>query len=533
MISILYFEVLFIMIKKENIIFHGVCFGLSVLIVFLLGYPQRVDRVLLTYFSLIFLARFKFFRIIFCINFVITAFYFPVSFYYGYPNVAVVSALSETSTEEIGEFCTQLPIYFYLIPLVLAGFFILIFTRFKFAKFKNKYLIIIALLLSCYKPVKENYRHDLSAISLQSILYNIKYPLFEFYIDFFSSFKIYTAEKEEQLKQTEQTNTIPILAVHPTHKTYIIIIGESVRKDYMSAYGFSYNDTPFTKQNASILWDGLIAPGSNTQASIPHLISQSLFSENKVNTQLNNNIISIANEAGFETHWLSNQGKLGKMEITVPRIAAYAQYNFHTKKGEYNGKSARGKHDTLLLPKLEEIVSNSNSQDKPKLIIMHLIGSHPHFCKRLQYDVQFDLNNKNISCYISSIKETDDFIKSTIEILNKHNTDYSVVYFADHGLAHTERYQDLRHNSDFQNSYQVPFIFFDSKIVSQQKINKQISGFQLVYLLSHWLGITLDVQHDYMQNELTDIPEQKNIKVKDWHNDLSSFDKLKKDPNPF
>ena len=47
---------------------------------------------------------------------------------------------------------------------------------------------------------------------------------------------------------------------------------------------------------------------------------------------------------------------------------------------------------------------------------MHLIGSHPHFCKRLQFDVQFDLNNKNVSCYVSSIKETDDLLKSTVEI---------------------------------------------------------------------------------------------------------------------
>ena len=31
--------------------------------------------------------------------------------------------------------------------------------------------------------------------------------------------------------------------------------------------------------------------------------------------------------------------------------------------------------------------------------------------------MQFAPNNKNVSCYVSRIKETDDLIKSTIEIL--------------------------------------------------------------------------------------------------------------------
>lgn len=47
------------------------------------------------------------------------------------------------------------------------------------------------------------------------------------------------------------------------------------------------------------------------------------------------------------------------------------------------------------------------------------------------------------------------------------------------------------------------------------------------------MGVQLDVKHDYMQHEITEIPEQQNIKVKDWNmNNLYEYDKLKKDPNP-
>lgn len=516
---------------KKKLFPHFVCIGLSVLLVYLLGYQQRFDRILLTYFPLIFLARFTLFRIFSGLTFVIAAFYFPIAFYYGYPNVAVISAVSETDFDEVAEFLYQLPIYLYFIPIALMIAFIYIFYKVKFPAVNNKYIIILSLLLCCYKPIKIFFKGH--ATSLSTILIdNFKYPPFEFGVDLYSSYKLYTTEKQEQLKQIKKTNTIPIVSVNPQHKTYVVIIGESVRKDYMSAYGFKYNNTPFTDNNASLIWDGLIAPASNTQSSIPHLISQSSYLDNhEVNAQLNNNIIAIANDAGYETYWLSNQGKLGKMEITVPRIATYSKNIFYTKKGEFNGKSARGKYDTLLLPELDSLLTQQH--DKPKLIVMHLIGSHPHFCKRLQFDVQFDLNNKNVSCYVSSIKETDDLIKSTVEILKKHNEDYSLVYFADHGLSHTEQYQDLRHNWEYQNSFQVPLIFFDSGETNQVKINKQISGYQFVYLLSHWMGIQLNVQHDYMQYDLTDIPEQKNIQIKDWQNKLYPFNNLKKDPNPF
>ncbi|OCG42342.1 phosphoethanolamine transferase [Gilliamella sp. Bif1-4] len=523
------------MIKKENILSHGVCLCLSILLTYLLGFPQRFDRIFLTYFSLIFLARLAFFRIFFCIWFVIAAIYFPIGFYYGSPNVAVISSIAETDIDEITDFCSQLSIYFYFIPLLLILFFVILFKKFPFPKISNLYLIIVVLGLVFYKPIKiiNQYHPNTFSSITYSFFSNIKYPILEFCVGFYENGKLYLTEREQQIKQIEKTNSISIISVVPKHKTYVIIIGESVRKDYMSAYSFKYDNTPFTRTHASIIWDGLIAPAPNTQSSIPHLISQSIFLENKeVNAQLNNNIVSIANDAGFETYWLSNQGRLGKMEITVPRIASYAQHSFYTKKGEYNGKSSRGKHDTLLLPELDNILLKESN--KPKLIIMHLIGSHPHFCKRLEFNVQFDLNNKNISCYVSSIKETDDLIAQTISILKKYNQDYSVVYFADHGLAHADQHNDLRHNSEYQDSYRVPFIFFDSDKTIQQKINKQISGLQFVYLLSQWMGIKLNVQHDYMQNELTKIPEQKNIKVKDWKsNKLFPFDKLKKDPNPY
>ena len=121
------------MLKKE-LLSHVICICLSIVLVYILGYPLRFDRILLTYFSLIFLARFTFFRFLFGLTFVIAALYFPIGFYYGYPNVAVVSAISETDIDEMQEFCSQLPLYFYLIPFLLVIFFILFLKSLDFLK---------------------------------------------------------------------------------------------------------------------------------------------------------------------------------------------------------------------------------------------------------------------------------------------------------------------------------------------------------------------------------------------------------------
>ncbi|MGL4858789.1 MAG: hypothetical protein ACRC5A_03445, partial [Enterobacteriaceae bacterium] len=81
-------------------------------------------------------------------------------------------------------------------------------------------------------------------------------------------------------------------------------------------------------------WDGLIAPASNTQASVMRLFSVNRGSE----PEINNNVLSLANMAGFATYWFSNQGRLGTHDTAVTRVALYAQEHFFTIAGEYKGR---------------------------------------------------------------------------------------------------------------------------------------------------------------------------------------------------
>lgn len=502
---------------------------LSVYLVFIMGYPLRFDRIILTGLSLLLLLQWRFFKILIVITFLLAALYIPISYYYGYPNVGIIVALCETNHEESSEFISQMPYLVWLVTLVSFITFIGFFFYVKLPRASAWWLFLMMLLLLCYKPVKLLYSKPWQDISVSRVVDEVRWPIFEFYRDGVDSYLLYRQEKAKHLEQIQQVNQIPILSVAPTHKVYVVVIGESVRKDYMQLYGYPANNTPFVSEKATLVWDGLISPSPNTQGSLPVYLAQTTIKDQSVEITLNNNIVSIANQAGYDTYWLSNQGRLGDMETTMPRITLYAQNIFYNKLGAYNGKQAQGKFDTDLLPELINYLRHAKN-DKTQFIVLHLMGSHPRFCKRLQFPLQFEHAEADIACYLSSIKETDDLLKSVVEAVEQYSqNDYALLYFSDHGLAHTDNQTDLRHNDQYKQSYQVPFFIIDSKQTEPRFIERTISGFNFMSLLAKWSGITLAVDDPYMQHALPDIPAQEHIKVLDGHKEFHLFDSLKDD----
>ncbi|MEX6220394.1 sulfatase-like hydrolase/transferase [Providencia hangzhouensis] len=56
---------------------------------------------------------------------------------------------------------------------------------------------------------------------------------------------------------------------------YILIIGESVRRDYMNVYGYPIKNTPFANQTNGIIVEGLTSGGTNTISSLRIMLTQS------------------------------------------------------------------------------------------------------------------------------------------------------------------------------------------------------------------------------------------------------------------
>ena len=104
------------------------------------------------------------------------------------------------------------------------------------------------------------------------------------------------------------------------YSNYVLILGESARRDFMSLYGFPYETTPHLKSTPKIYFSNFISTAINTTQGVPLLLA--LSQNGKV--QEENNVLTLAKEAGMKTYWLSSQGFSGRFNVAQSRIASFA-----------------------------------------------------------------------------------------------------------------------------------------------------------------------------------------------------------------
>ncbi|WP_283774293.1 phosphoethanolamine transferase [Histophilus somni] len=313
-------------------------------------------------------------------------------------------------------------------------------------------------------------------------------------------------------------STWEITSSNPQYKNFILIIGESMRKDYMSLYSYPIENTPFLSKVPGIIFNNYVSAAPNTQPSLKYTLYRKQDRGNFIYTD---NIISLANKANFKTYWLSNQGIFGRNDTIASRIGQQADYSFFSKKS-FTDKNY---FDTVLLEPLKNALAEKSEQ--AKLIVLHLIGSHPEFCKRLEKQPTKKRFSKEIDCYIETIKQTDQFIATVNEILKQNNQSYSVLYFSDHGLSHYKNKKTLAVNNKYKQNYEIPLIKFSSDDVKREYIQAPKSAFNFMSGFAQWLGIN----EKYLQNEQNFFSEEISlpIKVFNWEK-FVDFEDLADDP---
>lgn len=147
---------------------------------------------------------------------------------------------------------------------------------------------------------------------------------------------------------------------------------------------------------------------------------------------------------------------------------------------------------------------------------MHLYGSHPNACDRVS-DYPLLLNTTDyysyLNCYISSIRKTDDVLKESYELLdslykNKKET-FSLLYFADHGLAHNEISGRLylNHALFSKYSYDIPLFKVSSNDTKRSQCKSFKSALNFTNGLANWMGInTPDLDPTYNLFDCKDDP---------------------------
>lgn len=271
------------------------------------------------------------------------------------------------------------------------------------------------------------------------------------------------------------------------YKTYVVVVGESVRKDVLSVYGAKQKTTPFLDKVPGEFY-GMYSPSWNTQMSLPRMLA--LADNKKINYGAN--AVALAKAGGYKTYWLSNQGRVGVFDTPVSLIAEQADEASFIKRDDYLSQNT---DDFLLLDKLAAVLRKEPEQDK--VIFLHMMGSHRRACERLfGQKVEYDLGGgRQLDCYYASVNKLDLFLRGVIDNLRRGGGAFSVIYFSDHGQTfdYDNKIRPVDHGGNFKQDYAVPLFVINSDSARHSLSKKVLSGFDFLPFLADRLGVRVEL----------------------------------------
>ena len=306
-------------------------------------------------------------------------------------------------------------------------------------------------------------------------------------------------QKEALRNLTAHDNWGELTRYEGKDKDYVLVIGESVRRDYMHVYGYPVQNTPFIESIPSIVVDGLTSGGPYTIESLRLMLT--LADKKKWQPDFTRNIVDLANKAGIETFWFSNQGYIGKYDTPISAIGVRAKNVVFLNKSSYDTAHYS---DTKLLPIVFKNVQKE--ANGARLFVLHTLGSHPDICARVKEMKDpfrhADETKSEVACYVSSIKLMDEMLKEIYDFMTEREKltgrPFSILYFSDHGLAHVKEGKILLGNYYISKlHFNIPLFVIDSEQKDMKYLRSKKSGLSFTEGLAHWMGITNPLLREY------------------------------------
>jgi glucan phosphoethanolaminetransferase (alkaline phosphatase superfamily) len=247
--------------------------------------------------------------------------------------------------------------------------------------------------------------------------------------------------------------------------TVVLIIGESLRADHLQLNGYRRATTPLLSREPNLVslphvWSRY----SYTHLSIPHLLTRA-DDAHPERAYTERSLISVLNEAGYRTAWLSNQESVETFVYFMKECDTLVYANGGGSIGMFDAWL-----DEDLLPLLD---SELERTDNRRFILLHTIGSHwfynAHFSsaferwKPLARHRVVMLNSKEELCnsYDNTILYSDWFWKSVIDRLRQRKA--VLFYVSDHGESLGEDGQ-YWHGADRPEQLNVAsFVWFSDR----------------------------------------------------------------------
>lgn len=398
---------------------------------------------------------------------IIFLFFFDIFFLYQYSSLAslgIISSILETTPSEALSMLKNYSIGFLFL---FVGTYI-ITSYFLIKELRNNnikaywFLIPLICILITYRVVfNDEFSHVKQLLNSEKSKEDINLEIYQKICtycplinqDIYSIF-IHYQEKDRLKDYSTTPKTLPkginlnIEENKKSPKKIIVILGESSNRNYYSLYGYETATTPFLDSLAvlnKIYKYASISPASITIDAIKQSLTFATpnnldaFFENKT-------VINLANDAGYETVWISNQDKMGLSDSYIACIAENSNQ-------KYFSSSITISDDFNLLPVFKKALNT----DKNQFIVLHLQGSHAAYADRYDSnDLLIKHEDSMIENYTRTIHHTDRFIQKVYDIVQEKDTSTCILYYSDHGECVGEGHGQTNRSKD---QFEIPYIF--------------------------------------------------------------------------
>lgn len=168
-----------------------------------------------------------------------------------------------------------------------------------------------------------------------------------------------------QAMQPSLTNTAP--------KTLVLVLGESINRDNLGLYGYARDTSPQLRRQSESLGREFTVLRHAWSAEPGTLASlQRVFHFGEPAGGKDMHLLAVARAAGYRVWWITNHNDLGIEQIHA-RFAQELNVLSRTP-----GRSTRSP-DQLVLEPLRAAMDDPAPH---KLIVVHLMGAHPHYSLR-------------------------------------------------------------------------------------------------------------------------------------------------------
>lgn len=340
----------------------------------------------------------------------------------------------------------------------------------------------------------------------------------------------WTDQQNERDAALERATSAGPIITRGGPATVVLVVTESVNRDNMSLYGYTRPTTPQLQFHKAQLGKQMVVmrnAWSVDASTVPSL--RNMFNFGQPVGQQTQHVLALARASGYKVWWISNHddvaieqqhGRLADVVNMVNRVPGRA------------GASLDGE----LLDEVEGALVDPAER---KLIVVHLMGAHPHYSLRYPAgenpfddrvdDVEARLEKSGRSNWVRKFRQEydsallyhDSVVSETLQLtrgLGRNDEYRAWMYLSDHGQEVGHGSNHAGHSPTTASGYRIPTIIWRNDEgsaftpdVEDRPFRADWAGWSIAHLLNvQWSGsqTTRDVLDPAYRWEKPNLPAE-------------------------